>query len=83
VAITAYSSHALLTPCVLARIPDESHWDVSAFMYQIFCYIFIVHNFINKILRKLKKESCTVNPHPDNREYTVVLTIWPEMARNS
>jgi hypothetical protein len=28
---------------------------------------------MNQVLGKLKKEPCTDNPHPDNREYTVVV----------
>jgi hypothetical protein len=34
-------------------------------------YIFIVHNFMNQILCKLKKETCMDNPHLDNQECTV------------
>jgi hypothetical protein len=34
---------------------------------------------MNQVLGKLKKDSCTDNPHPDNREYTVYVHSRPRM----
>jgi hypothetical protein len=57
------SSHTLPTPCVLVHpLGDKSHRDVPTSVKQIFCvymYIFIVLNFMNQILSKLRKESYT------------------------
>jgi hypothetical protein len=64
----SHTSHSY----VLASAPgNESHTEVFALWTRHSVYIVIVLNFMNQILGKLNKESCTDNAHPDNRRYTL------------